>query len=235
MIKVKKYIVSSALALFFTTTLNAQVGLNYDFNVQDPAAFLYTMNTYMATEEASRSGATVILRQNLANGAQGTTHNLAVIWPDYASMQSSLTANAMSQTWSAFISSIGNAATQVGNSMFAATGLSTGNASVVTAPNQVRRFINFTVEPHNAGAYVEELQELWESCDDSVHHALYQITGTGELGWTHAVVQTAANLGDLLDGTACDSDATTDFFASVSDIREVKYDFVAADMMIWQP
>ena len=44
----------------------------------------------------------------------GTTHNLAVIWPDYASMQSSLTANAMSQTWSAFISSIGNAATQVG-------------------------------------------------------------------------------------------------------------------------
>ena len=36
MINVKKYIVSSALALFFTTTLNAQVGLNYDFNVQDP-------------------------------------------------------------------------------------------------------------------------------------------------------------------------------------------------------
>ena len=68
-----------------------------------------------------------------------------------------------------------------------------------------------------------------------MHHALYQITGTGELGWTHAVVQTAANLGDLLDGTACDSNATTDFFASVSDIREVKYDFVAADMMIWQP
>ena len=235
MINVKKYIYSSALALFFTTTLNAQVGLNYDFNVQDPAAFLYTMNSYMATEEASRSGATVILRQNLANGTQGTTHNLAVIWPDYASMQSSLTANAMSQTWSAFISSIGNAATQVGNSMFAATGLSTGNASVVTAPNQVRRFINFTVEPHNAGDYVEELQELWESCDDSVHHALYQITGTGELGWTHAVVQTAANLGDLLDGTACDSDATTGFFASVSNIREVKYDFVAADMMIWQP
>ena len=97
MINVKKYIFSSALALFFTTTLNAQVGLNYDFNVQDPAAFLYTMNSYMATEEASRSGATVILRQNLANGAQGTTHNLAVIWPDYASMQSSLTANAMSQ------------------------------------------------------------------------------------------------------------------------------------------
>ena len=66
MINVKKYIFSSALALFFTTTLNAQVGLNYDFNVQDPAAFLYTMNSYMATEEASRSGATVILRQNLA-------------------------------------------------------------------------------------------------------------------------------------------------------------------------
>ena len=235
MINMNKYFLSSVLVLLYSMKLNAQVGLNYDFNVQDPAAFVYTMNSYMATEEASRSGATVILRQNLANGAQGTTHNLAVIWPDYASMQSSLTANSMSQTWSAFISSIGNAATQVGNSMFAATGLSTGNASVVTAPNQVRRFINFTVEPHNAGAYVEELQELWESCDDSVHHALYQITGTGELGWTHAVVQTAANLGDLLDGTACDSNATTDFFASVSDIREVKYDFVAADMMIWQP
>ena len=47
------------------------------------------------------------------------------------------------------------------------------------------------------------------SCDDYAPCSMSNYETGNWIG--HAVVQTAANLGDLLDGTACDSDATTGF------------------------
>ena len=80
------------LTIFFAltcqaTTLNAQVGFNYDVNVSDAPAFLFAMNSYMNSSEGSSGSASVALRQNLANGLTKTTHNIAVIWPDFESMQ----------------------------------------------------------------------------------------------------------------------------------------------------
>ena len=123
---------------------------------------IFVHDEFMATEEASRSGATVILKTG--EWCSGTTHNLAVIWPDYASMQSSLTANAMSQPGLLLFPRL--ATLFAGNSMFAATGLSTKRLS---CNNLIKSDVLSTslLSPHR-GAYVEELQKLWESCDDLV-------------------------------------------------------------------
>ena len=72
------------LTIFFAltcqaTTLNAQVGCNYDVNVSDAPAFLFAMNSYMNSSEGSSGSASVALRQNLANGLTKTTHNIAVL------------------------------------------------------------------------------------------------------------------------------------------------------------
>ena len=218
---------------FQATTLNAQVGFNYDVNVTDARAFLFAMNSYMSSSEGSSGSASVALRQNLANGLTKTTHNIAVIWPDYESMQRDTARNATSSQWAAFQASLAQIATIESNVMFSATGLSTGDSSVVASPNQFKRFINFRVEPQNVARYTEALTKLWEECDDSVHHALFSLFGSGETGFTHAVVQTAASAEDLLDGTACSTDATVEFFSDVSAIREVMNEFVAVQMAAW--
>jgi len=221
--------------VFYVLPVQAQVGINYDLNVEDPTAFLFTMNSYINSDEGSSGSATVILRQNIANGVTPTTHNLAVIWPDYNSMQLDFGRNATSPAWAAFQRTLGKSSSIEGNVMFAATGLSNGDETIVTNPNQFRRFINFTVEPHNVAEYVETLTDLWEDCDDSVHQALYNIYGAGEGGWTHAVVQTAPSFENLLSGQGCDPDAVTEFYSNASNIREVKNEFIGVDMMIWQP
>jgi len=202
------------ILVFYVLPVQAQVGINYDLNVEDPTAFLFTMNSYINSDEGSSGSATVILRQNIANGVTPTTHNLAVIWPDYNSMQLDFGRNATSPAWAAFQRTLGKSSSIEGNVMFAATGLSNGDETIVTNPNQFRRFINFTVEPHNVAEYVETLTDLWEDCDDSVHQALYE---------------------NLLSGQGCDPDAVTEFYSNASNIREVKNEFIGVDMMIWQP
>ena len=226
------------LTIFFALTcqamtLNAQVGFNYDVNVSDAPAFLFAMNSYMNSSEGSSGSASVALRQNLANGLTKTTHNIAVIWPDFESMQRDTARNATSAQWAAFQASLAKVATIESNVIFSSTGLSTSNSSMASSPNQFKRFINFRVEPQDVASYTEALTELWEACDDSVHHALFSLFGSGETGFTHAVVQTAASAEDLLDGTACSTDATVEFFSEVSEIREVMNDFVAVQMATW--
>lgn len=119
------------LTTFFTlashaTTLNAQVGFKYDVNFSDAPAFLFAINSYMSSSEGSSGSATVALRQNLASRLTKTTHNIAVIWPDYQSMERDTARNATSSQWPAFQASHAKVATIESNVMFSAMGFSTG-------------------------------------------------------------------------------------------------------------
>lgn len=104
---------------------------------------------------------------------------------------------------------------------------------MITSPNQFKRFINFSIEPQNVVRYTQALTEPWKGCDDSVHHALFSLFSSGETGFTHAVVQTAASAANLLDRTAYSTTATVEFFSDGSEIREVMNDFMAVQMATW--
>ena len=39
--------------VFYVLPVQAQVGINYDLNVDDPTAFLFTMNSYINSDEGS--------------------------------------------------------------------------------------------------------------------------------------------------------------------------------------
>ena len=223
-------LISALLCLPFQIA-NGQVGQAFELNIINPVAFIQAMDTLNASASGQANNPQVFLRASLANGEMDSTHNVAVVYDSFSSMDVNRTRNATSQDWANFLSIVNDISTPVAEYVFSSTGIDSGNASVVTSANPYILFIQLRVD--DPTAYAAASRKLMGSGNNSnIYAHLYQIRGGGPNGPSHVVTQTANSLDDLLG--AAPNPGFDEFLEEVSGIRTVLGTGVYQQVMAWE-
>jgi len=223
-------LISTLLFLPFQIT-NAQVGQAFELNVTNPLTFIQAMDNLNASASSQANNPQVFLRASVANGEMESTHNIAVVYDSFSSMDMNRTRNSTSQDWANFLSIVNDISTPVAEYVFSSTGIDSGNASVVTSANPYILFIQLQVA--DPMAYAEASRRLMSSGNNSnIYAHLYQIRGGGPNGPSHVVTQTANSLDDLLG--AAPNPGFEEFLEEVSGIRTVLGTGVYQQIMAWE-
>ena len=120
---------------------NAQVGQAFELNVTNPLTFIQAMDNLNASASGQANNPQDFLRASVANGEMESTHNIAVVYDSFSSMDVNRTRNSTSQDWANFLSIVNDISTPVAEYVFSSTGIASGNASVVTSANPYILFI----------------------------------------------------------------------------------------------
>ena len=223
-------LISTLLFLPFQIT-NAQVGQAFELNVTNPLTFIQAMDNLNASASGQANNPQVFLRASVANGEMESTHNIAVVYDSFSSMDMNRTRNSTSQDWANFLSIVNDISTPVAEYVFSSTGIDSGNASVVTSANPYILFIQLRVD--DPTAYAAASRKLMGSGDNSnIYAHLFQIRGGGPNGPSHVVTQTANSLDDLLG--ASPNPGFDEFLEEVSGIRTVLGTGVYQQIMAWE-
>jgi len=222
-------LISTLLFLPFQIA-NAQVGQAFELNISNPLTFIQAMNNLNASASGQTGNPQVLLRASLANGEMDSTHNIAVVYDSFSSMDVNRRRNATSQDWANFLSVVNDISTPVAEYVFSSTGIDTGNLSVVTSANPYILYIQLQVS--DPTAYAEAFQKLSNSNNGNIYAHLYQIIGGGPNGPSHVVTQTANSLEDLLG--AAPNPGFEEFLEEVSEIRTVLGTGVYQQIMAWE-
>ena len=223
-------LISTLLFLPFQIT-NAQVGQAFELNVTNPLTFIQAMDNLNASASGQANNPQVFLRASVANGEMESTHNIAVVYDSFSSMDMNRTRNSTSQDWANFLSIVNDISTPVAEYVFSSTGIDSGNASVVTSANPYILFIQLQVA--DPMTYAEASRRLMSSGNNSnIYAHLYQIRGGGPNGPSHVVTQTANSLDDLLG--AAPNPGFEEFLEEVSGIRNVLGTGVYQQIMAWE-
>ena len=222
-------LISTLLCLPFQIT-NGQVGQAFELNITNPLTFIQAMDNLNASASGQANNPQVLLRASLANGEMDSTHNIAVVYDSFSSMDVNRTRNATSQDWANFLSIVNDISTPVAEYVFSSTGIDSGNASAVTSANPYILFIQLQVS--DPTAYAVAFRKLMNSSNGNMYGHLYQIRGGGPNGPSHVVTQTANSLDDLLGSPR--NPAFDEFLEEVSEIRTVLGTGVYQQIMAWE-
>ena len=222
-------LISTLLFLPFQIA-NAQVGQAFELNITNPLTFIQAMDNLRASASGQANNPQVFLRASLANGEMDSTHNIAVVYDSFSSMDLSRTRNTTSQDWANFLSIVNDISTPVAEYVFSSTGIDSGNASAVTSANPYILFIQLQVS--DPTAYAVAFRKLMNSSNGNIYGHLYQIRGGGPNGPSHVVTQTANSLDDLLGSPP--NPAFDEFLEEVSEIRTVLGTGVYQQIMAWE-
>ena len=225
-----KLTVSSFISLMVFNFASAQVGQAFEINVTNPLTFIQAMNNLNAAGSGQAGNPQVLLRASVANGEMEATHNVAVVYDSFSSMDMNRRRNATSQDWADFLNVINDISTPVAEYVFNSTGIDTGNQSVVNSANPYILFIQLQVS--DPTAYAEAFEKLSNSDNGNIYAHLYQIRGGGPNGPTHVVTQTANSLEDLLGSPP--NSGFDEFLEEVSEIRNVLGTGVYQQIMTWE-
>lgn len=225
-----KLTISSLMFLLTFNFANAQVGQAFEINVTNPLTFIQAMNNLSASGSGQAGNPQVLLRASVANGEMDSTHNIAVVYDSFSSMDMNRRRNAASQDWANFLSIINDISTPVAEYVFNSTGIDTGNQSVVTSANPYILFIQLQVS--DPAAYAEAFEKLSNSNNGNIYAHLFQIRGGGPNGPTHVVTQTANSLEDLLGSPP--NSGFDEFLEEVSEIRTVLGTGIYQQIMSWE-
>ena len=209
---------------------NAQVGQAFELNVTNPLTFIQAMDNLNASASGQANNPQVFLRASVANGEMESTHNIAVVYDSFSSMDVNRTRNSTSLDWAKFLSIVNDISTPVAEYVFSSTGIDSGNASVVTSANPYILFIQLQVA--DPMAYAEASRTLMSSGNNNIYAHLYQIRGGGPNGPSHVLTQTANSLDDLLGVEP--NPGFEEFLQEVSGIRTVLGTGVYQQIMAWE-
>lgn len=233
-------LVSAAIITLATTTVHADdhaapaniVGFVYNFNVSNPAGVVGALTDYWNSPTGKKNPATAILRQNVSNGDDPSTHSVAVIYTSTAQIDEANAVNNGSADAQRFLAAMGEAATLTSEAMFFSAGVSSGNPAIVPGPG--RYTINTGISVSDPAAYVEAWQKYTDALDGSSSAtSLFVLNGLGQQDATHAVTISANSMADLFPQNPAGQAAFAELIDSVKDIRTVENRMIYVDLAVF--
>ena len=222
----KKLQVIPAILLVFGISFSTQsfgqafMGLAYDIEVTNPARLVAAMDKINAALSRSGRVGYQILNRYIVNGESPATHNVVVVYPTVEDMDKANAENAVSQDWAIFQKEVAESASQVGELLYQAPGISVGDPSIITSSNSVSQWILMDII--DSEKYIDawlELAEKYQS--DKVFSQLIVIAADGERGATHNLIISANSMSDLMENPVNTSRGWSRYLSKVSEIRTV--------------
>jgi|TARA_B110000977_G_C11000349_1_gene463555 hypothetical protein len=222
----KKLQVIPAILLVFGISFSTQsfgqafMGLAYDIEVTNPARLVAAMDKINAALSRSGRVGYPILNRYIVNGESPATHNVVVVYPTVEDMDKANAENAVSQDWAIFQKEVAESASQVGELLYQAPGISVGDPSIITSSNSVSQWILMDII--DSEKYIDawlELAEKYQS--DKVFSQLIVIAADGERGATHNLIISANSMSDLMENPVNTSRGWSRYLSKVSEIRTV--------------
>ena len=236
----KKLQVIPAILLVFGISFSTQsfgqafMGLAYDIEVTNPARLVAAMDKINAALSRSGRVGYPILNRYIVNGESPATHNVVVVYPTVEDMDKANAENAVSQDWAIFQKEVAESASQVGELLYQAPGISVGDPSIITSSNSVSQWILMDII--DSEKYIDawlELAEKYQS--DKVFSQLIVIAADGERGATHNLIISANSMSDLMENPVNTSRGWSRYLSKVSEIRTVISRNIVAEVKNYAP
>tara|TARA_B100001142_G_C14132817_1_gene577536 strand:+ start:49 stop:738 length:690 start_codon:yes stop_codon:yes gene_type:complete len=207
---------------------NAQAGIAYYVDVENPTAFVQALETLNNSPDAQSDNITVALSMSVANGQSSATHVVNVIGDSLSDIDALRRTQATSQAFSDFITVNSGNVTNAAELMFNSMGVQNGKESLINSPNPYTWYIHLLVS--DIPAYLEALEELMDANNDrDVYMHAYQVMGTGSGGANLTVVNRANSLEDLLSTT----NEYDEFIEKTIDIRTPVSNGIYQTLGVW--
>ena len=192
--KICKLTFLSLASLIAFNFANAQSGIGYYVQAENPAAYI------QAIEKSSSGPASADIRTvvsvAVANGPGTATHFVSQQGDTLSDIDNFRKLSLNSPEFLEFNSAVQGNRTLAAEVIYSSLGVDNGKASVVTSPNAYSWHIHLLVT--DIPAYLEALEELMDENDGDVFMRAFQTFGTGLGGGNIVVVNSANSLEELL-------------------------------------
>jgi len=221
--------ISIILAFFLPLNFaNAQAGIAYYLDVENPTAFVQALETLNNSPDARSDNIRVVLSASVANGQSSATHLVNVVGDSLSDIDALRQTQATSQAFSDFVTTNRGNVTNAAELMFNSMGVQNGKGSLITSPNPYTWYIHLLVT--DIPAYMEALEDLMDANSDrDVYMHAYQVVGTGSGGANLTVVNQANSLEDLLTTT----NEYDEFIEKTIDIRTPVSNGIYQTLGVW--
>jgi hypothetical protein len=189
-----KIIFLSLASLLAFNFANAQSGIGYYVQAENPAAYIQAIE-----KSSSLSGSAniqTVVSVAVANGPGAATHFVSQQGDTLSDIDNFRKLSLNSPEFSEFNSAVQGNRTLTAEVIYSSLGVDNGKASVVTSPNAYSWHIHLLVT--DIPAYLEALEELMDVNDGDVYMQTFQTFGTGLGGGNIVVVNSANSLEELL-------------------------------------
>lgn len=210
-------------------------GQSYSLIVSDPTAVVEAMKAYRASPTGRQMPSTVTLSQNVANGANQSTHTVNVFYPSAKAMAAGMAMAAGSADSAEFGRRMRGVATVESENVFTVL-LNRINQESIDNPATMLFGLNVT----DQAAFMKALTRLLDSeaMQAFPGNAFFgSIVAMGDTDGTHWVSFQAADVGTLLEGvdTFMKSSDFAAYARNADDFREVTARLVSRQLLTLAP
>jgi len=189
-----KLIFLSLASLLAFNFANAQSGIGYYVQAENPAAYIQAIEKSSSLSVSANIQTVVSVA--VANGPGAATHFVSQQGDTLSDIDNFRKLSLNSPVFSEFNSAVQGNRTLTAEVIYSSLGVDNGKASVVTSPNAYSWHIHLLVT--DIPAYLEALEELMDVNDGDVYMQTFQTFGTGLGGGNIVVVNSANTLEELL-------------------------------------
>ena len=132
----------------------------FQLNVNNPAAVVGSMQSFMNSETGKNRQVGVSLVQIIANGASEATHQINVFYPSLDVIERNAAQNAQSADWARYMNTMSESAERVSENMFSVQ-MSHVNQDVANQPGATSMLTMIKVT--DPSTYIESMKQMMSS------------------------------------------------------------------------